>query len=209
MSQIGDTEATARFDEFMRHLDASPVPPGASLADDLLYPKLLARNMRANLFPREQARIVLTLRNALVRNAARQILFIEETHAAACPRPLLHTIAIVPHRMAAASATTTSASSTNAAAAGPAINTATTHAPAIPFNGGEPTSDTKLYEFLAPGSELVGSEEWTIERCGTAQQYRVNYFKRDDDEFFSEVAPTNASGFKDMLLSKLRRFVFM
>jgi hypothetical protein len=54
-----------------------------------------------------------------------------------------------------------------------------------------------------------GAEEWTVDRCGVEQTYRVNYFKRSDDEFYSEVSPTNVSGFKDQLLSKMRRFFFM
>jgi hypothetical protein len=56
---------------------------------------------------------------------------------------------------------------------------------------------------------LAGVEEWGVDRCGLAQTYRVNYFKRADDEFYSEVEPTNAAGYKDLLMSKLRRFVFM
>jgi hypothetical protein len=92
---MGDPEAMARLTEFTKNIDQNSGVPGGALSDDVLKPELLGRNMRANLFPKEQARIFFTIRNALVRNAARQILFIEEAHQSQCPRPHLQAVKLV------------------------------------------------------------------------------------------------------------------
>ncbi len=50
-----------------------------------------------------------------------------------------------------------------------------------------------------------GAEEWVVNRCGIHQTYRINYFKREDDEFYSEIVPTNWTGIRDQLLLKFKR----
>lgn len=52
MSQLGDRNAAARLEEFIKSVEGAKDAPGTSLKDESLFPALLARNMRANLFPK-------------------------------------------------------------------------------------------------------------------------------------------------------------
>jgi hypothetical protein len=100
------------------------------------------------------------MRNSLVRNASRQVLFIEEAHAAACPLPTLRAVKVVPHQHAGmivstpATATPPSAdqSQSSTTTALPASPPAATLRYQLPT----PTTETKFFEFFAPGSQMVG-----------------------------------------------------
>ncbi len=99
------------------------------------------------------------MRNSLVRNASRQVLFIEEAHAAACPLPTLRAVKVVPHQHAgmivstpvAAANTTASSTSQSAGQEQSAAPTAS-----LRYQLPTPTSETKFFEFFAPGSQMVG-----------------------------------------------------
>lgn len=54
------------------------------------------------------------------------------------------------------------------------------------------------------GARLVGSEWWTVDRCGAERQrYRVNYFQSPDDAYWVHVLPTNLSGLRDVVATDI------
>jgi hypothetical protein len=102
------------------------------------------------------------MRNSLVRNASRQVLFIEEAHAAACPLPTLRAVKVVPHQHAGmivstpATPTTAPPSADQLQSSAPAALPASPPAATLRYQLPTPTTETKFFEFFAPGSQMVG-----------------------------------------------------
>eukprot|EP00455_Lapot_gusevi_P047426 TRINITY_DN6408_c0_g1_i2.p1 TRINITY_DN6408_c0_g1~~TRINITY_DN6408_c0_g1_i2.p1 ORF type:complete len:128 (+),score=10.61 TRINITY_DN6408_c0_g1_i2:60-443(+) len=51
--------------------------------------------MRSNLFPKQQARAVESLKNALVREASRSVMQVEALYHTTCPNPRLESVEVV------------------------------------------------------------------------------------------------------------------